>query len=49
MQEVQKCLQYLALAVTVSDGSLGSLWPAEFVAMTRNSYSWPSVRSGTVA
>lgn len=32
-----------------SDGSLGSPGPPLLTAITRNSYSWPSVRFGTVA
>lgn len=42
-------IQYLAFAVTRSEGSDGSLWPAVLVAMILNSYSCPSVKSGTVA
>jgi len=41
--------QFLGLQMTVSEGSLGSLWPVLLRAITRNSYSCPSVRSGTVA
>lgn len=32
-----------------SDGSLGSPGPPLLMAITRNSYSWPSVRFGIVA
>uniref|UniRef100_A0A915KH31 Uncharacterized protein n=1 Tax=Romanomermis culicivorax TaxID=13658 RepID=A0A915KH31_ROMCU len=42
-------LQFLALAMTLSLGSLGSLGPPLLTATTRNSYSSFSVKFGTVA
>lgn len=43
-----KYLRNLGLAMTDFDGSLGSPGPPLFTAITRNSYSSPSVRFGTV-
>lgn len=43
-----KYLRNLGLAMTDFDGSLGSPGPPLFTAITRNSYSSPSTRFGTV-
>lgn len=45
----RKFVQFLGFAITAWLGSLGSDGPPLLTAITRNSYSSPSVRFGTVA
>ena len=44
----KKYAQNLGLVTTISEASLGFPGPPLFTAVTLNSYSWPSSRSGTV-